>query len=118
VRKGKAPVLSTDEARVLLDAIDTDTLLGLRDLAVVGLTVYTFARVGAALRKLSRLLRARSPRLGAVPEQGGKLHSLPCTAISKSGSMRISTLPASRRKSAATRFGDDVSLDEVERIVI
>src|SRR4051794_28210225 len=30
VKKGKTPVLNTDEARALLDAIDTDSLMGLR----------------------------------------------------------------------------------------
>jgi integrase/recombinase XerD len=31
VKKGKTPVLAADEARVLLNAIDTGTLVGLRD---------------------------------------------------------------------------------------
>lgn len=43
VRKGKTPVLSADEARALLDAIATDTLIGLHHRALVGLMVYTFA---------------------------------------------------------------------------
>jgi site-specific recombinase XerD len=46
-RKGKTPVLSAEEARQLLDSIDTSHLVGLRDRALVGLMVYTFARVGA-----------------------------------------------------------------------
>jgi integrase/recombinase XerD len=48
-RRGKTPVLQVDEARVLLDAIDTDSLPGLRDRALIGLMVYTFSRVGAAV---------------------------------------------------------------------
>jgi site-specific recombinase XerD len=49
VKKGKTPVLSPDEARRLLDSIDATTHVGLRDRALIGLMVYPFARVGAAL---------------------------------------------------------------------
>ena len=48
-KKGKTPVLKVDEARALIDAIDTTSLPGLRDRALIGLMVYTFARVGAAV---------------------------------------------------------------------
>ena len=47
-RRGKTPVLQTDEARTLIDAIDVSSLPGLRDRALIGLMVYTFARVSAA----------------------------------------------------------------------
>jgi site-specific recombinase XerD len=49
VKKGKTPVLNADEARALLDAIDTGTLTGLRDRALIGVMVYSFARVNAVL---------------------------------------------------------------------
>ena len=42
-RQGKTPVLQADEARTLIDAIDTDSLPGLRDRALIGLMVYTFS---------------------------------------------------------------------------
>jgi integrase/recombinase XerD len=48
-RRGKTPVLQADEARTLIDAIDTTSLPGLRDRALIGLMVYTFSRVGAAV---------------------------------------------------------------------
>lgn len=48
-KRGKTPVLSAEEARQLLDSIETDTLIGLRDRALVGLMVYSFARVSAAV---------------------------------------------------------------------
>ena len=48
-RRGKTPVLQADEARVLIDTIDITSLPGLRDRALIGLMVYTFARVGAAI---------------------------------------------------------------------
>lgn len=52
VKKGKTPVLQPEEARALLDAIDTSTIAGLRDRALIGVMVYSFARVGAVVRML------------------------------------------------------------------
>jgi integrase len=36
-------------ARQLLDSIESNTLIGLRDRALIGVMVYSFARVGAAV---------------------------------------------------------------------
>ncbi len=49
VRQGKTPVLEPAEARLLLNGIDVSTPAGLRDRALIGLMVYSFARIGAAL---------------------------------------------------------------------
>jgi len=50
VKTGKTPVLDAEEARQLLASIDTGAPAGLRDRAlIVGLMVYSFARIGAAL---------------------------------------------------------------------
>jgi site-specific recombinase XerD len=49
VKKGKTPVLAADEARALLDSIEITTLTGLRDRALIGVMVYTFARVNAVI---------------------------------------------------------------------
>jgi site-specific recombinase XerD len=49
VRRGKTPVLSAEEARKLLDSIESNTLIGLRDRALIGTMVYSFARVGATV---------------------------------------------------------------------
>ena len=49
IKTGKTPVLTAAEARRLLATIDPSTLIGLRDRALMGLMVYGFARVGAAL---------------------------------------------------------------------
>ena len=49
VKKGKTPVLSAEEARGLLDRIDLSTLAGLRDRAMIGVLVFSFARVSAAV---------------------------------------------------------------------
>jgi len=47
--KGKTPILTPNEARRLIRSIPTDTLVGLRDRALIGLMIYTFARVSAAV---------------------------------------------------------------------
>ena len=49
VTKGATPVLTSAEARKLLDHIDTDTLAGLRDRALFSVMLYSFARVSAVL---------------------------------------------------------------------
>jgi hypothetical protein len=36
IKRGKTPVLTTDQARVLIESIDTSTLVGLRDRALIG----------------------------------------------------------------------------------
>ena len=49
VKTGKTPVLTASEARSLLDSINTGTLVGLRDRALIGVMLYSFARVSAAV---------------------------------------------------------------------
>lgn len=49
IKRGKTPVLTTEETRQILDAIGTNTIAGLRDRALIGTMVYSFARIGAAL---------------------------------------------------------------------
>jgi integrase/recombinase XerD len=50
--------------RQLLDSIETDTLLGLRDRALMALMGYTFARIGAAVAVRSRTTTFRSAAAG------------------------------------------------------
>src|ERR1700730_3009087 len=45
VTSGQTPVLDRAEARALLDRIDVSTHAGLRDRALIGLMVYSFARM-------------------------------------------------------------------------
>ena len=49
VRTGKTPVLTAAETRALLDAIDITVLVGLRDRVLIGLIMYSFACVSAAV---------------------------------------------------------------------
>jgi site-specific recombinase XerD len=79
VRRGKTPVLDPQEARQLIDAIDTTTVIGLRDRALIGLMVYSFARIGAAIGMRVDDLYAQNRRLWVrLHEKGGKQHAMPC----------------------------------------
>jgi integrase/recombinase XerD len=49
IKRGKTSVLTAEEARQLLDSIETDTLIGLRDRALIAVMVYSFSRVTAAV---------------------------------------------------------------------
>jgi site-specific recombinase XerD len=79
VKKGKTPVLTADEARALLDAIPTDTLTGLRDRALIGVMVYTFARVNAVISmKVKDYFTQGRRGWVRLHEKGGKEHEVPC----------------------------------------
>jgi len=79
VRRGKTPVLDPAEARQLLDAIDITTPAGLRDRALIGLMVFSFARVGAALGMKVEDVYVQNRRLWVrLHEKGGKRHEMPC----------------------------------------
>lgn len=79
VKKGKTPVLAPDEARQLLDSIDVSTPIGLRDRALIGLMVYSFGRVGAALAMTVEDVFIQNRRLWVrLHEKGGKEHVMPC----------------------------------------
>ena len=49
-RTGKTPVLEGEQARTLLESIETGTVKGLRDRALIGVMVYSFGRIGAVVR--------------------------------------------------------------------
>lgn len=79
VRRGKTPVLDPGEARALLDSIDVTTPVGLRDRALIGLMVYSFARVGAATDMKVEDVYVQNRRLWVrLHEKGGKRHEMPC----------------------------------------
>ena len=71
--------MAAEEARALLDAIDISTLIGLRDRALIGLMVYTFARVGAAITMRVEDVYIQGRRTWVrLHEKGGKVHEMPC----------------------------------------
>src|SRR5271169_4506884 len=76
---GQTPVLDPAEARALLDSIDVSTHSGLRDRALIGLMVYSFARIGAALSMAVEDVYTQNRRLWVrLREKGGKRHAMPC----------------------------------------
>ena len=76
--EGKTPEITLDHARKLLHSLDTENTVGLRDRAIIGILIYTAARVGA----VSRLKRQNFYDSGAQPclrfnEKGGKSREIP-----------------------------------------
>jgi site-specific recombinase XerC len=79
VTSGQTPVLDPAEARALLDSIDVSNHAGLRDRALIGLMVYSFARIGTALGMTAEDVYTQNRRLWVrLREKGGKRHSMPC----------------------------------------
>jgi len=77
--KGKTPILTPQEARRLIRAIPTDTTVGLRDRALIGLMIYTFARISAALNMDVKDVYPKQESLWVrLHEKGGKHHEMPC----------------------------------------
>jgi site-specific recombinase XerD len=78
VKRGKTPVLKAEQARELLDSIDTSTIIGLRDRAIIGVMVYTFARVGAVVGMHVEDYYENGRRSWfRLHEKGGKRHEVP-----------------------------------------
>jgi integrase/recombinase XerD len=78
VKRGRTPVLSPEQARKLLDSIKTDTVVGLRDRAIIGAMVYSFARVSAVVRmKIGDYFDDGRRSWFRFHEKGGKRHEVP-----------------------------------------
>ena len=78
IKRGKTPVLTADEARLLLDSIDTSTPVGLRDRALIGVMVYSFARVSAVVGMRVEDYYQNGKRWWIrLHEKGGKFHEVP-----------------------------------------
>ncbi len=79
VKKGRTPVLTSEEARAMLAAINPGTLTGLCDRALIGTMIYTFARIGAVLQ-MNVTDYFTQGRRGWIRlhEKGGKEHEAPC----------------------------------------
>jgi integrase len=79
VTSGQTPVLDPAEARALLDSIDVTTHAGLRDRALIGPMVYSFARIRAALGMAVEDVYTQNRRLWVrLREKGSKRHTMPC----------------------------------------
>jgi site-specific recombinase XerD len=78
VKRGKTPVLTADQARQLLDSIDGTNIIGLRDRALIGVMVFSFARVGAVVAMRVEDYYPTGKRWWfRLHEKGGKRHEVP-----------------------------------------
>jgi integrase/recombinase XerD len=78
IKRGKTPVLSRSDMRKLLDSIDVSSVVGLRDRALIGLMVYSFARVSAVVHMRVRDYYQNGKRWWIrLHEKGGKFHEVP-----------------------------------------
>jgi integrase/recombinase XerD len=84
VKRGKTPVLTAAEARRLLDSIDCDNTVGLRDRALIAVMVYSFARVSAvAGMRVEDNFRNGKRCSIRLHEKGGKFHEVPAHHIAQ-----------------------------------
>ena len=78
VKRGKTPVLTSAQARQLLDSIDTASIVGLRDRAIIAVMVFSFARVGAVVAMNREDYYQNGKRWWfRLHEKGGKRHEVP-----------------------------------------
>ncbi len=78
VTVGRTPVLTAEEARQLLDSMDTSTIVGKRDRAMIATTLYTFARMGAVTAMDIEDYEQRGRRMWInLCEKGGRRHAVP-----------------------------------------
>lgn len=78
IKKGKTPVLTAEETRQLLDVIPVNTIAGLRDRALIGVMVFSFARVGAVVRmNVEDFYENGRRHWFRLHEKGGKFHEVP-----------------------------------------
>jgi integrase/recombinase XerD len=77
-KKGKTPILDEDGMHKLIDGIDTSSVTGLRDRALITLMYYTFGRVSAVIALDVKDYYARGKRFFVgLEEKGGKHHEVP-----------------------------------------
>src|SRR5512132_2923935 len=78
VKRGKTPVLVPEEAHTLFESIPAETLVGLRDRALLAVLIYSFARISAALSMRVEDYFPRGKRWWLrLHEKGGKVHEMP-----------------------------------------
>jgi site-specific recombinase XerC len=108
VTSGQTPVLDPAEARALLDSIDVATHAGLRDRALIGLMVYSFARIGAALGMTVEDVYTQNRRLWVrLREKGGKRHAMAVSPQPRRISHRLSRRRGPTRRSQGTAVPHD-----------
>lgn len=78
IDQGKTPILSAEETRELINSIAVDDLSGLRDRAIIGTMVFSFARVGAVVgMNVEDYFQKGRRKWLRFHEKGGKYHEMP-----------------------------------------
>ena len=78
IKRGKTPILTAAEAKRLIESIESDSLVGLRDRALIAVMVYSFARVSAAVgMDIEDLMQTAGRSWLRLHEKGGKVHEMP-----------------------------------------
>jgi site-specific recombinase XerD len=78
VKTGKTTMLDADQTRKLLDSIDTSTVVGLRDRALISVMTFAFARIGAVVAMRVEDYYPKGKRWWVrLHEKGGKRHEMP-----------------------------------------
>lgn len=78
VKRGRTPVLSASDTRMLLDSIEPTTGIGLRDRALIAVMVYSFARISAVVgMDIENFYRNGKRWWFRLHEKGGKDHEVP-----------------------------------------
>ncbi len=76
--EGKTPEIAIEDARRLLKGLDVAHLVGLRDRVVIGILIYTAARVGAVARlRRSDCYEVAGQACLRFHEKGGKVREIP-----------------------------------------
>lgn len=76
--RGKTPVIMPDQARQLIDSIALERPVDYRDRALIGMMIFSFARISAALDCRVGDYAARGRRWWLMlREKGGKRHEMP-----------------------------------------
>ena len=78
VIEGKTPEVGSNQARQLLRSIRLETVVGVRDQAIIGLLIYTAVRVGAIAKlNLGDLHHDGTQNVFRFLEKGGKVREIP-----------------------------------------
>lgn len=76
--EGKTPEIAIEHARRLLKSLDVTHALGLRDRAIIGILIYTAARVGAVAKlRRSDFYGVADQHCLRFHEKGGKVREIP-----------------------------------------
>lgn len=78
VLEGKTPEITREQARLLLQSIDIENVVGLRDRVAIAVLIYTAARVGAVAKlRLSDFYFAGDQWMLHFEDKGGKSREIP-----------------------------------------